>query len=103
VGLFPRFCGWPPKAQVLRASPIANKRVKIYERVQVHRGRSTDRAVAIPKLRFDGTLYPKDEREGKFRVSWHEGTKKQRSMTRFAFAVFGSRTFLGAPHEGGCR
>jgi hypothetical protein len=56
---------------------MANKRVKIYERVQVHRGRWTDRAATIPKLRSDGTLYLKDEREGKFRVSWYEGTKKQ--------------------------
>ncbi|MGA8871419.1 MAG: site-specific integrase [Candidatus Acidiferrales bacterium] len=56
---------------------MANKRVKIYERVQIHRGRWTDRAVTIPKLRSDGTLYLKDEREGKFRVSWYEGTKKQ--------------------------
>jgi integrase len=74
---FREFCGWPPKAQVLRASPMANKRVKIYERVLVHRGRWTDRAVTIPKLRSDGTLYLRDDREGKFRVSWYEGTKKQ--------------------------
>jgi hypothetical protein len=56
---------------------MANKRAKIYERVQVHRGRWTDCAVTIPKLRSDGTLYLKDEREGKFRVSWYEGTNKQ--------------------------
>jgi integrase len=56
---------------------MANKRAKIYERVRVHRGRWTDCAVTIPKLRSDGTLYLKDEREGKFRVSWYEGTNKQ--------------------------
>jgi integrase len=55
---------------------VANKTAKIYERVQVH-GKWTDLAVSIPRLRADGTLYLKDEREGKFRISWYEGKKKQ--------------------------
>ena len=55
---------------------MANTKAKIYERVQVH-GRWTDRAVRLPKLRADGTLYLKDDREAKFRVSWYEGKKKQ--------------------------
>jgi len=55
---------------------MANKRVKIYERVQVEE-RWTDRTVTMPKLRSDGTLYLKDDREGRFRVSWYEGAKKQ--------------------------
>jgi hypothetical protein len=54
---------------------VANKRAKIYERMQVH-GVWTDRAVSIPNLKPDGTLYLKDERDGKFRISWYEGRKK---------------------------
>lgn len=55
---------------------MANKTAKIYERVQVH-GKWTDRPVSLPKLRPDGTIYLKDERTGKFRLSWYEGNKKQ--------------------------
>ncbi len=55
---------------------MANKTAKIYERVQVH-GKWTDLAVSIPRLRADGTLYLKDDREGKFRISWYEGKRKQ--------------------------
>ncbi|HEV2396688.1 MAG TPA: site-specific integrase [Candidatus Sulfotelmatobacter sp.] len=55
---------------------MANKRAKIYERVQVE-GRWTDRPVVLPKLKADGTLYLKDDREGKFRISWYEGKAKQ--------------------------
>lgn len=55
---------------------MANKRAKIYERVQVE-GRWTDRPVVLPKLKADGTLYLKDYREGKFRISWYEGKAKQ--------------------------
>jgi len=55
---------------------MANKRVKIYERVRVQ-GKWTSVSVEIPKLKPDNTLYLKDEREGKFRVSWYEGTRKQ--------------------------
>lgn len=55
---------------------MANKRVKIYERVQVQ-GAWTDVAVKIPNLKPDGTLYMKDDRSGKFRVSWYEGKTKQ--------------------------
>ncbi|HTG27588.1 MAG TPA: hypothetical protein VK818_05140 [Methylomirabilota bacterium] len=54
---------------------MANKRAKIYERMQVH-GVWTDRAVSVPKLKPDGALYLKDERDGKFRVSWYQGRKK---------------------------
>ena len=65
-----------PRAQVLRASPMANKRVKIYECVKVQ-GKWTTVTVKIPNLRPDGTLYMRDDRDGKFRVSWYEGDKKQ--------------------------
>jgi len=59
---------------------VANKTAKIYERVQVH-GKWTDLAVSIPRLRADGTLYLKDDREGKFRISWYEGKRKQWHLT----------------------
>ncbi len=55
---------------------MANKRVKIYERVQIH-GTWTDRPVSLPKLRPDGALYLKDDLQGRFRISWYEGKKKQ--------------------------
>ena len=55
---------------------MANKTARIYERVQVH-GKWTDLAAPIPRLRADGTLYLKDDREGKFRISWYEGKRKQ--------------------------
>ena len=55
---------------------MANRRVKIYESVKVHR-RWTTATVEIPKLRSDGTLYLRDDREGKFRISWYDGAKKQ--------------------------
>ena len=55
---------------------MANKRVKIYESVKVQ-GKWTSVSVEIPKLKPDNTLYLKDGREGKFRVSWYEGTRKQ--------------------------
>jgi integrase len=55
---------------------MANKRVKIYESVKVN-GRWTSVSVEIPKLKPDNTLYLKDGREGKFRISWYEGTRKQ--------------------------
>lgn len=61
---------------------MANKRVKICEQVKVD-GEWTTVTVEIPKLRSDGTLYLKDEREGKFRVSWYEGAKKQWHPTTF--------------------
>ena len=35
---------------------MANKTVRIYERVKVQ-GKWTDRSVAIPKLKADGTMY----------------------------------------------
>jgi hypothetical protein len=54
---------------------MANKRVKIYERVKAH-GKWTSVSVEIPNLKPDNTLYLKDAREGKFRVSWYEGTRK---------------------------
>jgi hypothetical protein len=57
-------------------SSMANKRVKIYESVKAN-GKWTSVPVEIPKLKPDNTLYLKDGREGKFRISWYEGTKKQ--------------------------
>jgi hypothetical protein len=51
---------------------MANKAVNIYERVKVQ-GKWTDCSVPIPKLKVDGTLYLKDDREGKFHISWYEG------------------------------
>jgi hypothetical protein len=44
-------------------SSMANKRVKIYERVKAH-GKWTSVSVEIPTLKPDNTLYLKDEREG---------------------------------------
>jgi hypothetical protein len=55
---------------------VANKTVKIYERVKVQ-GRWTDRSVSIPKLKVDGKMYLKDDREGKFHISWYEGENKK--------------------------
>ena len=55
---------------------MANKTVNIYERVKVQ-GKWTDRSVSIPKLKADGTMYLKDNREGKFRISWYEGKSKK--------------------------
>ena len=40
-------------------------------------GKWTDRAVPIPKLKADGTMYLKDDREGKFHISWYEGKIKK--------------------------
>jgi hypothetical protein len=58
------------------AGSVASKIVKIYERVKVH-GRWTDHSVEIPRLKADGTMYLKDDREGKFRISWYEGKGKK--------------------------
>jgi hypothetical protein len=55
---------------------MANKSVKIYESVRAQ-GKWTSVSVEIAKLKPDNTLYLKDGREGKFRISWYEGTKKQ--------------------------
>jgi hypothetical protein len=49
------------------ASTVANKTLNIYERVKVQ-GKWTDRSVPIPKLKADGTMYLKDDREGKFHI-----------------------------------
>ena len=59
------------------AGGVANKTVKIYDRVKVQ-GKWTDRPVSIPKLKADGTMYLKDDREGKFHISWYEGKSKKR-------------------------
>jgi hypothetical protein len=65
---------------------VANKNVKIYERVKVHE-KWTDRPVSIPKLKADGTLYLKDDRGGKFHISWYEGkNKKWHPKTRATFS-----------------
>jgi site-specific recombinase XerD len=61
---------------------MANKRFKIYEHVKVN-GNWTVVAVKIPNLKPDGTLYLKDNRDGKFRTSWYEGTKKKWHPTTF--------------------
>jgi hypothetical protein len=58
---------------------VANKTVKIYERVKVH-GKWTDRSVEIPDLKPDGTMYLKDNREGNF--AFRGTTGKARSGTR---------------------
>ncbi len=58
------------------ASSVANKTVKIYERVKVQ-GKWTDRSFKIPRLKADGRMYLKDDREGKFRISWYEGKSKK--------------------------
>ena len=55
---------------------MVNKTVKIYERVKLQ-GKWTDRAVPIPKLKADGMMYLKDDREGKFHISWYEGKIKK--------------------------
>jgi hypothetical protein len=55
---------------------MANKRVRIYESVKVN-GKWTSASVKIPNLKPDNKLYLKDQREGKFRVSWYEGTRKR--------------------------
>jgi len=55
---------------------MANKKVNISERVKVH-GEWTSASVEIPKLKPDNTLYLKDKRQGKFKVSWYVGKKKQ--------------------------
>jgi hypothetical protein len=46
---------------------MANKRVKIYERVQVSCGRWTDRPITAPKLRADDQLGVLSQ-EGKIRL-----------------------------------
>ena len=55
---------------------MANKTVKIYERVKVQE-KWTDRPVSIPKRKADGTLYLKDDRGGKFHLSWYEAKNKK--------------------------
>jgi integrase len=61
---------------------MANMRVKIYECAKVH-GKWTTVRVKAPNLRPDGTLYMRDDRDGRFRVSWYEGNKKQWHHTTF--------------------
>ncbi|MGA3090461.1 MAG: hypothetical protein ABSD75_17755 [Terriglobales bacterium] len=56
---------------------MANKTVNIYERVKVD-GKWRDCPVEVPKLKPDGKLYLKDDRDGKFMISWYEGRKKAR-------------------------
>lgn len=63
-------------------SYMANKKVNISERVKVH-GKWTSTAVEIPKLKSDNTLYLKDKRDGKFKLSWYEGKRKQWHPTTF--------------------
>lgn len=57
---------------------MANKRVKIYERVK-RDGVWRDCPVVLPdRLKPDGKLYLKDDRVGSFIVSWYEGRTKKR-------------------------
>ena len=63
-------------------SHMANKKVNISERVKVH-GKWTSTAVEIPKLKSDNSLYLKDKRDGKFKLSWYEGKRKQWHPTTF--------------------
>ena len=56
---------------------MANRKAYIYERLQLD-GQWVDRRVRISKLRPDGTLNPKDDRPGHFRVSWYDGSRKVR-------------------------
>jgi integrase len=65
-----------------RDSNVANKTVNIYERVKVD-GKWRDWPVLLPKLKPDGKLYLKDDRDGKFMISWYEGRKKARYAQTF--------------------
>jgi hypothetical protein len=56
---------------------VANKKVKIYERLKVN-GKWADRTVPVPKLRSDETLDPKHDRPGHFYVTWYNGRNKRR-------------------------
>jgi integrase len=56
---------------------VANKRVNIYERLKIN-GEWTDRPVQLPKLTREETLNPKDDRSGRFYVTWYDGQKKCR-------------------------
>jgi hypothetical protein len=56
---------------------VANKRVNIYERLKIN-GEWTDRPVHLPKLTREETLNPKDDRSGRFYVTWYDGQKKCR-------------------------
>jgi hypothetical protein len=69
---------------------MANKIAKIYECVKVQ-GRWTTVTIKIPNLRPDSTLYLRDDRDGKFRVSWYEGNKKQGSRRWLPFNVCWSK------------
>jgi hypothetical protein len=50
--------------------------VTIYERVKTA-GKWTILPVGVPKLSKVGTLFLKDDRQGRFRISWYENRKKQ--------------------------
>ena len=50
---------------------MANKRVNIYERLKIN-GEWTDRPVQLPKLTREETLNPKDDRSGRFYVTWYD-------------------------------
>jgi hypothetical protein len=52
------------------------RRSNIYERVKVQE-KWTDRPVSIVKVKADGTMYLKDDRAGKFHISWYEGKNKK--------------------------
>ena len=56
---------------------MANKRVNIYERFKIS-GKWTDRPVQLPKLTRQETLNSKDDRSGRFYVTWYDGQNKCR-------------------------
>ena len=61
---------------------MANKAVRIIERVQRKDGTWTNIPVDSPRLQTKynvPTLYLKDKRRGKFRLVWHEGSQKKYS------------------------
>ena len=51
-------------------------KVKIYERLKVT-GKWSTVSVEIPNRKKDGTIFLRDDRRGKFRISWYENRKKQ--------------------------
>jgi hypothetical protein len=57
---------------------VANRRVRIYERVKTNSGWKDRPVLFPPRLKPDGKLYLKDDREGAFIVSWYEGRVKRR-------------------------
>ncbi len=57
---------------------MANLKVSIIERIKTADGTWTTKPVR-PKLRPDGGLYLRDDREGKFLLTWREGSQRRYS------------------------